>query len=230
MRCCLGPHRPGVPSSHAVPLSVCTCPACAPPAPLFLLPTAQFLASASRPSADPAPPYFLPCFYQAVHAAFALSVEPRGCSFVCFTHRHPVRAETRRCRLWGGFRRERLLSPPVQVIISLRFPLALCTLKYSQGSEEKQLKTTFCTPNSAEQRTRASAATCPQSSLSRWDPSALGAPHVAPVAPLLPAGTGQGRSVPGANPPSVCVRVSLCVCVRSGCLTANGAWEAQTGG
>lgn len=131
---------------------------------------------------------------------------------------------------WGGFWRERSLSPPAQVIVSPRFPLARCTLKYSAGSQEKRLKTTFCTPNSAEQRARASAATCRQSSPSHWDPSAPQAPHVAPVAPLLPASTGRGRRVLGANPLRVCVRVCACVCVCSGCLAANGAWEARTGG
>lgn len=184
-----------------------------PTSPAVLLPTARCLACASQPSTDPSPAIFLPCFYQAVHAAFALSAEPRGCSFVCFTCRRPVRAETRHWRLWGGFWRECSLSPPAQVIVSPRFPLVRCTLKYSAGSQEKRPKTTFCTPNSAEQRARASAATCRQSSPSHWDPSAPQAPHVAPVAPLLPASTGRGRRVLGANPLRVCVCVCACVCV-----------------
>lgn len=120
---CSRPPCPGVPGSHAVPLSVCTCPPCAPPAPLFLLPTAQFLTCASRPSADLSPRYFLPCFYQAAHTAFALSVVPRGCSVVCFAHRHPA------LEVLGGISEGALAFPSGSKLLS---PLAFLLYKYNQ--------------------------------------------------------------------------------------------------
>lgn len=217
---CSRPPCPGVPGSHAVPLSVCTCPPCAPPAPLFLLPTAQFLTCASRPSADLSPRYFLPCFYQAAHTAFALSVVPRGCSVVCFAHRHPA------LEVLGGISEGALAFPSGSSYYLPSLSSCTSTIKSRKAAENHLLYPKLCKSKEPEPLQQfVGRAAHPTGT-----PRPHGPPHVAPVAPLLPAGTGRGRRVRGTNPPSECVRACVYVCARSGCLAANGAWEAQTGG
>lgn len=100
--------------------------------------------------------------------------------------------------------------------------------KVLSGQSRKVAENYLLFPKLCRAKSQSLCSNLRQSSPSRWDPSAPRAPHVAPGAPLLPAGTGRRRRVLGANPPSV--RVCACVCVCSGCLAANGAWEARTGG
>lgn len=61
--------------------------------------------------------------------------------------------------------------------------------------------------------------------------SPVGPPHSSSCS-IASRRHGTGKENPRGEPPSVCVRVSLCmcVCVCSGCLAANGAWEAPAGG
>lgn len=75
---------PLVPESPAPMQSLCPS-APAPPAPLFLLPTAQFLSCVSLPTTDPSPPIFCPAFIrlctlpllsQRSHGAAHLSASP----------------------------------------------------------------------------------------------------------------------------------------------------------
>lgn len=187
------PPHPGVCSSCAVSLSLCTCPARALPAPLLLQPRSSSEPPVPTPTRPPVP-RFLPCCYRAVQAAFAL---PLGLL-------HPQTPSVGRhqaLRLAAAFRRENSLSPPVRVILSPRLPL-----KCSQGSQEKQLKTTFYTPNSAEQRARAPTATRWQSSPSHRDPAG---PSRRSRRSAAARRRGTGKESPGRAPRA---RLYVCLC------------------
>lgn len=184
------PPRPGVPISHAVPLSLRTRPACVPLSPL---PAAQFLARVSPllPPPTHVPPLIfclglctLPRLSQHSHRDDNISASPADTA----CGQSPGAGG-----FGGAFRRERSLSPPVQVSLSPRFPL--------KGSPEKRRRTTFCTPNSAEQKSRSLCSNLPAAQ--PVPPGPLG-----PLTSLQWLG-GTGKERPGGQTP----RAGVCVCV-----------------
>lgn len=200
---------PSAPARHAPRQPRCSCcpqPNSSPahPGPPPTCPPAIFCPAFTRLRT-------LPLLSQWYHGAAQLSASP---------------IDTQRWRFWGGFRRERSLSPLVPSYYLPSLSSCTSTIKSRKAAENHLLYPKLCKSKEPEPLQQfVGRAAHPTGT-----PRPHGPPHVAPVAPLLPAGTGRGRRVRGTNPPSECVRACVYVCARSGCLAANGAWEAQTGG